>query len=138
MLLYVLGDVVHRWQDVSLLELAVSESNAWGVYYISVRRSLLKQHLMRLWFETEGQDLSEYALILLFGSLLTVAAVGPFALGLSHLYSSSSAHVATVNQHKSTGSSLSGLPQSIHTSTMKVRPPGETAAKPPSRSIAAR
>lgn len=94
----------------------------------------MRHHLRRLWFETEGQDLSEYALLLILGCLIAVAAMETFAVDLSHLYTTSSAHFVTTLQHKSVASHLAGHSQSVDMGALKTRKPGGFMVEPPSRS----
>jgi pilus assembly protein Flp/PilA len=46
----------------------------------------MNQIFRRLWEDTEGQDLVEYALIIILVSLLSVAAMKNLASGISNAY----------------------------------------------------
>jgi Flp pilus assembly pilin Flp len=48
----------------------------------------MKNLLKRLWFETEGQDLTEYALLVALVSLGATAAMGNLAAGINDAFSS--------------------------------------------------
>jgi pilus assembly protein Flp/PilA len=56
----------------------------------------MKNLLKRLWFETEGQDLTEYALLVAVVSLGATAAMGNLANGISDSFS---AVVANLTSH---------------------------------------
>jgi Flp pilus assembly pilin Flp len=55
------------------------------------RRSLggtnVKQHLVRLWREEEGQDLTEYALLLVLLSLAAVGSLSALATAINNVFS---------------------------------------------------
>lgn len=51
--------------------------------------------LKRLWQEEEGQDLTEYALLLVLISLVAVAAMKTLGSGVSDAFSNASANLAT-------------------------------------------
>lgn len=68
----------------------------------------MNQAVRRLWIEEEGQDLSEYALILLLVSLVAVTAVGRFESSVFNLYANSSARVVAIAHHQAAASHLSG------------------------------
>ena len=46
----------------------------------------MKELLKRLWQEEEGQDLTEYALLLVLISLVAVAAMGALGSGISDAF----------------------------------------------------
>jgi pilus assembly protein Flp/PilA len=46
----------------------------------------MRKTLRRLWEDSEGQDLVEYALIIILVSLLSVAAMKDLASGISNAY----------------------------------------------------
>jgi Flp pilus assembly pilin Flp len=48
----------------------------------------MKKLLKRLWCETEGQDLTEYALVVAMVSLGATAALTALATGISSIFSS--------------------------------------------------
>ena len=47
----------------------------------------MKNIMMRLWKEEEGQDLTEYALLLTLIALATVAAMGSLATAIGNAFS---------------------------------------------------
>jgi Flp pilus assembly pilin Flp len=51
--------------------------------------------LKRLWQEEEGQDLTEYALLLVLISLVAVAAMGELGSGISDAFSNAAANLTT-------------------------------------------
>jgi pilus assembly protein Flp/PilA len=51
--------------------------------------------LKRLWQEEEGQDLTEYALLLVLISLVAVAAMGTLGSGVSDAFSNAAANLTT-------------------------------------------
>jgi pilus assembly protein Flp/PilA len=53
----------------------------------------VKQLLMRLWKEEEGQDLTEYALLLVLLSLAAVGALGSLATAINNVFSSATANL---------------------------------------------
>ncbi len=55
----------------------------------------MKNHLMRLWKEEEGQDLTEYALLLVLISLVAVASMKTVGLAVSNVFSNAAANLAT-------------------------------------------
>jgi pilus assembly protein Flp/PilA len=48
----------------------------------------MKMHLMRLWKEEEGQDLTEYALLLVLIALAAVAVMGTLGNAINNVFSS--------------------------------------------------
>jgi Flp pilus assembly pilin Flp len=53
----------------------------------------VKQHLMRLWKEEEGQDLTEYALLLVLLSLAAVGSLSALATAINNVFSSATANL---------------------------------------------
>lgn len=51
--------------------------------------------LLRLWKEQEGQDLTEYALLLVLLSLAAVASLGTLANAINNVFSTASANLTT-------------------------------------------
>ena len=51
--------------------------------------------LKRLWHEEEGQDLTEYALLLVLIALFAVAAMGNLGSAISSAFSNASANLST-------------------------------------------
>ncbi len=47
----------------------------------------MKQHLLRLWKEEEGQDLTEYALLLVLLSLAAVGSLSALATAINNVFS---------------------------------------------------
>ncbi len=54
----------------------------------------MKQLLKRLWQEEEGQDLVEYALLLVLIALASIAAMNTLATSISKAYGNASASLA--------------------------------------------
>lgn len=75
------------------------------------------QLLNRLWPDEAGQDVAEYALLLVLICLTAVTAMGAFATSVSSLYSSTSTQVVSVTNSRSDVSSLAGTAESIHTNS---------------------
>ncbi len=55
----------------------------------------MKNFLMRLWHEEEGQDLTEYALLLVLISLVAVVSMGVLGDAVSNAFSNASANPST-------------------------------------------
>lgn len=53
----------------------------------------MKKHLLRLWKEEEGQDLTEYALLLVLLSLAAVGALGTLASAINNAFSSAATNL---------------------------------------------
>jgi Flp pilus assembly pilin Flp len=47
----------------------------------------MKQHLVRLWKEEEGQDLVEYALLLVLLSLAAIGSLSALATAINNVFS---------------------------------------------------
>jgi Flp pilus assembly pilin Flp len=74
----------------------------------------------KLWVEDEGQDLTEYALLLSLLCLTSVMAMRGFAASVTNMYAQASGHVMTVptmDNSSSASSFLSTSPTEIHTSS---------------------
>ena len=55
----------------------------------------MKNFIIRLWKEEEGQDLTEYALLLVLLSLAAVAGLGTLASAISDVFSNAAANLST-------------------------------------------
>ena len=55
----------------------------------------MKELLKRLWQDEEGQDLTEYALLLVLISLVAVAAMGILGSEVSNAFSNAAQNLAT-------------------------------------------
>jgi len=55
----------------------------------------MKLLLMRLWKEEEGQDLTEYALLLVLLSLAAIGSLGALANAISGVFSNATANLTT-------------------------------------------
>ena len=55
----------------------------------------MKNLIVRLWKEEEGQDLTEYALLLVLLSLAAIGALGTLANAINSVFSSASANLTT-------------------------------------------
>lgn len=62
---------------------------------ISLERKQMKNHLMRLWKEEEGQDLTEYALLLVLISLVAIVAMSAVGTAVNKVFSNAAANLAT-------------------------------------------
>lgn len=60
----------------------------------SAKGALMKTHLVTLWKEEEGQDLVEYALLIVLVGLAAVAAMGSLANSISTTFSRAGAKMA--------------------------------------------
>jgi pilus assembly protein Flp/PilA len=54
----------------------------------------MTRHLSRLWREEEGQDLTEYGLLLLFISLLSIAVVQGLGSIIANVFSNASSSMS--------------------------------------------
>ncbi len=72
-----------------------SGSSLCADHLISLERKLMKNHLMRLWKEEEGQDLTEYALLLVLISLVAIVAMSSVGVAVSKVFSNAAANLAT-------------------------------------------
>jgi len=55
----------------------------------------VKNLMIRLWKEEEGQDLTEYALLLVLLSLAAIGALGTLANAINSVFSTASANLTT-------------------------------------------
>ena len=55
----------------------------------------MKSLMIRLWKEDEGQDLTEYALLLVLLSLAAIGALGTLANAINSVFSTASANLTT-------------------------------------------
>jgi pilus assembly protein Flp/PilA len=55
----------------------------------------MPQLLLRLWKEEEGQDLTEYALLLVLLSLAAIASLGALASAINSVFNQATANLAT-------------------------------------------
>jgi pilus assembly protein Flp/PilA len=55
----------------------------------------MSQLLIRLWKEEEGQDLTEYALLLVLLSLAAIATLGTLASAINSVFSAAAANLTT-------------------------------------------
>jgi len=56
----------------------------------------MKNLLMRLWREEEGQDLTEYALLLVLLSLAAVTFLDDLATAINNVFSNAAANLTTI------------------------------------------
>jgi pilus assembly protein Flp/PilA len=76
---------------------------AWGraggsvkaVWLISLERESMKNLLMRLWKEEEGQDLTEYALLLVLLSLAAIGSLNGVATAINGVFNKAAVNLAT-------------------------------------------
>lgn len=55
----------------------------------------MKNLLMRLWKEEEGQDLTEYALLLVLLSLAAIGSIGGLATAINNTFSNAAKNLGT-------------------------------------------
>ena len=55
----------------------------------------MKAMLVRLWKEEEGQDLTEYALLLVLVALAAIGALGTLAGAINNAFAAASSNLAT-------------------------------------------
>ncbi len=55
----------------------------------------MKRQLVRLWKEEEGQDLTEYALLLVLISLVAITAMSSVGVAINSVFSNAAANLAT-------------------------------------------
>jgi len=55
----------------------------------------MSQLLLRLWKEEEGQDLTEYALLLVLLSLAAIASLGTLATAINSVFSGAAQNLTT-------------------------------------------
>jgi pilus assembly protein Flp/PilA len=55
----------------------------------------MKNLLMRLWKEEEGQDLTEYALLLVLLSLAAIGALGTLATAINGVFTNAATNLGT-------------------------------------------
>lgn len=57
----------------------------------------MKNWLKRLWKEESGQDLTEYALLLVLIALVSIAAINGLATAISNIYSKAATNIGAVS-----------------------------------------
>ena len=62
---------------------------------IYLERESMKNLLMRLWKEEEGQDLTEYALLLVLLSLAAIGSIGGLATAINKTFSNAAVNLGT-------------------------------------------
>ena len=60
-----------------------------------IGRTKMKRHLARLWKEEEGQDLVEYALLLVLISLAAIGGLGPLAAAINGVFANAATNLNT-------------------------------------------
>jgi Flp pilus assembly pilin Flp len=60
-----------------------------------LRGKSMKNHLMRLWKEEEGQDVVEYALLLVLISLIAILSMKAVGVAVSNVFSNAAANLTT-------------------------------------------
>jgi len=63
--------------------------------HISLAREVMKKVLMRLWKEEEGQDLLEYALLIVLLSLAAIGSIGGLATAINNTFNRAATNVNT-------------------------------------------
>jgi len=56
---------------------------------------IMSQWLLRLWKEEEGQDLTEYALLLVLLSLAAIATLGTLASAINSVFNTAATNLST-------------------------------------------
>ncbi len=69
----------------------------------------MRKGLQRLWSEDEGQNLTEYALLLIMLCMISIAAMSGFASSVSSMYSRTSGRVVTATVQGSGALSRAGF-----------------------------
>ncbi len=64
-----------------------------AICLISLEREFMKNLLMRLWKEEEGQDLTEYALLLVLLSLAAIGSIGGLANAINGTFNKAATNV---------------------------------------------
>ena len=64
-----------------------------GQTYLQRKKTLMKNALMKLWKDDEGQDLVEYALLVVLISLAAITAMSNLASGISDAFSNAAANL---------------------------------------------
>jgi Flp pilus assembly pilin Flp len=59
------------------------------------KREKMKNHLKRLWKEEEGQDVVEYALLLVLISLIAILSMQAVGTAVSNVFSNAAANLTT-------------------------------------------
>jgi Flp pilus assembly pilin Flp len=59
------------------------------------RRSKMKNLVMRLWHDEAGQDLTEYALLMVLIALASIVAMKGLATAISNVYSNAASNLST-------------------------------------------
>ena len=59
------------------------------------RKDQMKNLMIRLWKEEEGQDLTEYALLLVLLSLAAIATLGTLASAINSVFKAAAANLTT-------------------------------------------
>jgi len=57
----------------------------------------MKNLLMRLWKEEEGQDLTEYALLLVLVALAAIGSLGTLATAINNVFSAAASNLSTAS-----------------------------------------
>jgi len=60
-------------------------------------RSKMKKQLMRLWNEQEGQDLTEYALLLVLIALAAITVMGTLGSAINNVFTAASSTLTSAN-----------------------------------------
>jgi pilus assembly protein Flp/PilA len=57
----------------------------------------MKKHLLRLWKEEEGQDLTEYALLLVLIALAAVVVMGTLGSAINNVFSTAASQLTSAS-----------------------------------------
>ena len=64
-------------------------------FKLNERNGLMKNLMVRLWKEEEGQDLTEYALLLVLLSLAAIATLGTLASAINSVFNQAASNLTT-------------------------------------------
>jgi Flp pilus assembly pilin Flp len=66
-----------------------------STYMVSNRRKKMKNLVMRLWHDEAGQDLTEYALLMVLIALASIVAMKGLATAISNVYGNAASNLST-------------------------------------------
>ncbi len=90
-----MGTVGNRAERLLIVATESADIEPEGQQLRCRRRYLMSELLMSLWQEDKGQDLTEYALLLVLIALVAIAAMQFFGSAVSSVFSNASVNVTT-------------------------------------------
>jgi pilus assembly protein Flp/PilA len=84
-----------RNRTVSAVVAKWTGSKNWGNSELGEAK--MKKQLMRLWNEQEGQDLTEYALLLVLIALAAITVMGTLGSAINNVFSTASSTLTSAN-----------------------------------------